>query len=579
MKTVKVGGSISSEGPKETYMGEDFFTKWRFFEGSDPTRGDVHYLGQEEAIQAGLVNATADRVFMGADRERTADSNGRKSVRVESRTAFNSGLFTITVDHIPTGCGTWPAFWMFGEDEYHRWPTWGEYDIIEGVHKSSNVITTLHTTDGCDQTLVNPGEDFLGSWEKGFGTAADNCSTTARDQWEQQGCSQRGPYGSMGEPFNMAGGGTFAGEWDPAAGHFRTWFWRRGMEPADLVGGTPDPDAWGQPYSYFSLDPRYCPKSHFRNMRLVIDLTFCGDLGNAFFHEDCGAVAKHMSCRDFVLSHPEHFKEAYWSVRDLIVYQRASLVEGVIDVPRRFRERSGRDAPSHHKAHHDNLDRSLGCKGSCASSTSTTMTMTTTSTTTVTPRKAKKGCKMGESVHCVGVEGYCSGGQCCMDGSTCPSASPDFNSCPKGKVEDCTWSDDNDDNSEEGLRPLNAETELHVLKRVEESQDPSLGATARESLQPGASSAPLGMLDWAARASAAELLTTGCFWAALVVLVLVMYRARHQGCQGWQCWRQSSDRNLRFEAGAEKEEEQAALLSTMVGPARFSMWSICHWRQ
>ena len=152
-------GAIDAYVRKETYMGEDFFTKWRFFEGSDPTRGDVHYLGQEEAIQAGLVNATADRVFMGADRERTADSNGRKSVRVESRTAFNSGLFTITVDHIPTGCGTWPAFWMFGQDERHRWPMWGEYDIIEGVHRSERVITTLHTTDGCDQTSVTAGLD------------------------------------------------------------------------------------------------------------------------------------------------------------------------------------------------------------------------------------------------------------------------------------------------------------------------------------------------------------------------------------------------------------------------------------
>jgi len=357
-------GATDAYVQKETYMGKDFFSKWRFFVGSDPTRGDVHYLSEFEAIQAGLVNATADRVFMSADREHIADSRmGRKSVRLESRAAFNSGLFVITVDHIPTGCGTWPAFWMFGQDERHVWPTWGEYDIIEGVHRTRHVITTLHTTDGCDQTTVNAGEDFEGLWERGLGTAANNCSTAARDQWEQQGCSQRGPDGSMGEPFNAAGGGTFVGEWDPLAGHFRTWFWRRGMEPADVVGSKPSPDGWGKPYSFFSMDPYSCPRSHFRNMRLVFDLTFCGDLGNAFFHRDCGAIAQNMSCRDFVLAYPEHVKEAYWSIRDLRVFQRASLLEGAIDVTRRFRERSGRDVPIHVESKGDSLDDSLGGKG------------------------------------------------------------------------------------------------------------------------------------------------------------------------------------------------------------------------
>jgi len=32
----------------------------------------------------------------------------------------------------------------------------------------------------------------------------------------------------------------------------------------------------------------------------------------------------------------------------------------------------------------------------------------------------------------------CSGDQCCPDGSACPSASADFMSCPKPKLEDCT---------------------------------------------------------------------------------------------------------------------------------------------
>ena len=31
---------------------------------------------------------------------------------------------------MPTGCGTWPAYWLCGEN----WPYKGEIDIIEGVN-------------------------------------------------------------------------------------------------------------------------------------------------------------------------------------------------------------------------------------------------------------------------------------------------------------------------------------------------------------------------------------------------------------------------------------------------------------
>lgn len=49
-------------------------------------------------------------------------------------------------------------------------------------------------------------------------------------------------------------------------------------------------------------------------------------------------------------------------------------------------------------------------------------------------------CNFGDTVQCPG-EAFCTGNQCCMDGSTCPSASQDFLDCAKGKIEDCTKSD------------------------------------------------------------------------------------------------------------------------------------------
>jgi hypothetical protein len=88
---------------------------------------------------------------------------------------------------------------------------------------------------------------------------------------------------------------------------------------------TPDPQTWGTPYSYFHLGEETCPSKHFHNMRLVFDLTLCGDLGDPKFDAMCPEVAKLMSCRDFVERHPEQMKEAYWSILALEVYSRVKV--------------------------------------------------------------------------------------------------------------------------------------------------------------------------------------------------------------------------------------------------------------
>jgi len=51
-------------------------------------------------------------------------------VRVESKKKYRGGLFLLDVNHMPTGCGTWPAYWMCGD----HWPHNGEIDILEGVN-------------------------------------------------------------------------------------------------------------------------------------------------------------------------------------------------------------------------------------------------------------------------------------------------------------------------------------------------------------------------------------------------------------------------------------------------------------
>jgi len=48
-------------------------------------------------------------------------------------------------------------------------------------------------------------------------------------------------------------------------------------------------------------------------------------------------------------------------------------------------------------------------------------------------------CNVGDTVTCPGAGiTKCAGNSCCPDGSSCPSASHDFDGCPKGKEKDCT---------------------------------------------------------------------------------------------------------------------------------------------
>jgi len=54
-----------------------------------------------------------------------------------------------------------------------------------------------------------------------------------------------------------------------------------------------------------------------------------------------------------------------------------------------------------------------------------------------TAKKSAQHCKLGQKVQCPGVQGTCTGNQCCADGSTCPSAGKDFKVCKFSKKLDC----------------------------------------------------------------------------------------------------------------------------------------------
>jgi hypothetical protein len=114
---------------KASYTAANLLSSFTFFTGSDPTHGDVQYVAQSVAQNAGLVGTTNNQVYLGVDYKTVNPPAGRQSVRLSSNTAWNKGIFAVDIAHMPAAdCGVWPAFWMFGPN----WPNSGEIDIIEG---------------------------------------------------------------------------------------------------------------------------------------------------------------------------------------------------------------------------------------------------------------------------------------------------------------------------------------------------------------------------------------------------------------------------------------------------------------
>lgn len=116
------------------YTGGKFFNGFEFFTETDPTDGTVTFLDESTANATGLagfIDAGNGNlaVYMAADTT-SSSGTGRGSVRVSSTQTYQHGLFIIDILHIPTGCGTWPSFWILGAN----WPNNGEIDIVEGVH-------------------------------------------------------------------------------------------------------------------------------------------------------------------------------------------------------------------------------------------------------------------------------------------------------------------------------------------------------------------------------------------------------------------------------------------------------------
>jgi hypothetical protein len=235
------------------------------------------------------------------------------------------------------------------------WPDNGEVDIVEGINTQSFVKTALHTSEDCDMYAHVPYWEKTGTWDTATGipdtfsgmpnsdikVEADNCWVGAPHQWANQGCVAVGGNGTIGEPMNAIGGGVYVLEWDPANGYMKSWVFKKGSIPENLEQSiltasskeavVPQPETWDLPYAYFAIGEKSgCSSDHFKNMRLVFNLAFCGTVAGNRFFRDCPALSEQwnvkndsvLTCNAFLASEPEILDEAYWKIRGVYVYER-----------------------------------------------------------------------------------------------------------------------------------------------------------------------------------------------------------------------------------------------------------------
>jgi len=284
-----------------------FFDMFDFYTETDPTNGYVNYVDSSTASSDGLIGASGSSVYMGVDHTNVASGNGRNSLRLTSKNSYTEGLVILDLGHMPAStCGTWPAFWMLGSN----WPNNGEIDIIEGVNQGTTNQMTLHTSDGC--SISNSG--FTGTLDTG------NCYVEASGQSANSGCAiVNTDESSYGDGFNNADGGVYATEWTGDA--INIWYFANASIPSDISSGSPNPSGWGTPAASFSGD---CDiSSHFSNLQIVFDITFCGDwAGDVWSSSSCSSYAS--TCDSYVQNNPSAFEGTYWSINSLKVYQESS---------------------------------------------------------------------------------------------------------------------------------------------------------------------------------------------------------------------------------------------------------------
>jgi hypothetical protein len=170
-----------------------------------------------------------------------------------------------------------------------------------------------------------------------------NCAIDAPNQDENAGCAILDPSPlTYGTDFNANGGGVFAVQRTSSA--INMWFFPRGKFPSDIVNSQPNPNpSWGRPRAVFQGD--FSIDEHFAAQQIVFDTTFCGGWAGKVWasNSQCSKLAS--TCEEYVTNNPEAFREAYWAVNTLQVFQddgpEVQEVKEMVKGHKRARKRHG----------------------------------------------------------------------------------------------------------------------------------------------------------------------------------------------------------------------------------------------
>ncbi|PRP75636.1 endo-1,3(4)-beta-glucanase [Planoprotostelium fungivorum] len=277
--------------------GSSFFDGFDFYTGADPTHGSVQYLNRQDAANRGLIKVINGSAYIGVDNT-NKQSNGRPSVRIESKKSFTTGLMVIDLEHIPdNACGLWPAIWTSGPN----WPNGGEIDILEGVNLNTQNQITLHTGGHCVVGDATQKGDKVGN----------DCQVSH----SSVGCGVKtNTEGAFGTLFNWRGGGAYVVERSTQG--IKVWFFRTGSYPTSLLTDTPNVCEFGTPEASFPFSD--CNQDQFGPQKIIINISFCGDWADApglFNQGGCSG-----SCASYVANTPEAFKYSYFTVRSLRMF-------------------------------------------------------------------------------------------------------------------------------------------------------------------------------------------------------------------------------------------------------------------
>jgi hypothetical protein len=190
-----------------------------------------------------------------------------------------------------------------------NWPNGGEIDILEGVNEQTNNAMTLHTAPDCkigSDTSIFAGE-----------ITTPDCDVNAPNQSKNAGCSIESPSkNSYGAGLNAISGGVYATQWTKEA--ISVYYFPRGSVPEDVLGDSPNPAGWGLPAAKFTGG---CDiENTFKEQQIIFNTAFCGDWAGAVW-ESGSCAKKAATCDEYVQNNPEAFKDAYWTVNALKVYQ------------------------------------------------------------------------------------------------------------------------------------------------------------------------------------------------------------------------------------------------------------------